>query len=130
MNAYQLAERLEDLQVEYTDDLVHEKCVNMLRQQADRIAELEKNFDALNAKHTKLVIQQSAKPVAWMDKRTNKCVVFINTPPSDDWIPLYTHPADLTDEELVILMNTAKILLQKFVDLTDENIAILKKAQE
>jgi hypothetical protein len=32
------------------------------------------------------------KPVAWMDKRTNKCVVFINTPPSDDWIPLYAHP--------------------------------------
>lgn len=32
------------------------------------------------------------KPVAWMDKRTNKCVVFINTPPSDDWIPLYTSP--------------------------------------
>ena len=33
------------------------------------------------------------EPVAWMDKRTNKCVVFINTPPSNDWIPLYTHPA-------------------------------------
>ena len=45
MNAYQLAERLEDLQVEYTDDLVHEKCVNMLRQQADRIAEYEKSTD-------------------------------------------------------------------------------------
>ena len=34
------------------------------------------------------------EPVAWLDKRTNKCVVFINTPPSDDWIPLYTHPAE------------------------------------
>jgi hypothetical protein len=33
------------------------------------------------------------EPVAWIDKRTNKCVVFINTPPSDDWIPLYTHPS-------------------------------------
>ena len=32
------------------------------------------------------------EPVAWMDKRTNKCVVFINTPPSDNWIPLYTTP--------------------------------------
>jgi len=42
------------------------------------------------------------EPVAWMDKRTNKCVVFINTPPSDDWIPLYTHPAKtLTDEEII-----------------------------
>lgn len=44
MTAYELAERLEDLQVEYTDDLIHEKCVNMLRQQADRIAELEKHW--------------------------------------------------------------------------------------
>jgi len=32
------------------------------------------------------------EPVAWMNIRTSKCVVFINTPPSDDWIPLYTHP--------------------------------------
>ena len=37
------------------------------------------------------------EPVAWMDKRTSKCVVFINTPPSDDWIPLYTHPAKKHD---------------------------------
>jgi hypothetical protein len=44
------------------------------------------------------------EPVAWMDKRTSKCVVFINTPPSDDWIPLYTHPAKtLTDEEIMVL---------------------------
>jgi hypothetical protein len=34
------------------------------------------------------------EPVAWMDKRTNKCVVFINTPPSNDWIPLYAHPSE------------------------------------
>jgi hypothetical protein len=39
------------------------------------------------------------EPVAWMDKRTNKCVVFINTPPSDDWIPLYTHPVKELDEQ-------------------------------
>jgi hypothetical protein len=36
----------------------------------------------------------SSEPVAWLNKRTNKCVVFINTPPSDDWIPLYTHPSE------------------------------------
>ena len=34
------------------------------------------------------------EPVAWLDKRTNKCVVFINTPPSNDWIPLYPHPSE------------------------------------
>ena len=41
------------------------------------------------------------EPVAWMDKRTNKCVVFINTPPSDDWIPLYIHPVkELSEDEI------------------------------
>jgi hypothetical protein len=49
------------------------------------------------------------EPVAWMDKRTNKCVVFINTPPSDDWIPLYTHPVDA--------INTS----EKYVDKNENN---------
>jgi hypothetical protein len=52
--------------------------------------------------------------------------------PTGTWQDIVeSHPAKtLTDEELVILMNTAKILLQKFGDLTDENMAILRKAQE
>ena len=50
------------------------------------------------------------EPVAWMDKRTNKCVVFINTPPSDDWIPLYTHPVKEPDIELI---NKGQELLDK-----------------
>ena len=58
------------------------------------------------------------EPVAWMDKRTNKCVVFINTPPSDDWIPLYTHPVDA--------VNTSEQYVDKNQnnrhDLTDEEI--------
>ena len=71
------------------------------------------------------------EPVAWLDKRTNKCVVFINTPPSDDWIPLYTHPVKtLTNEEI-------KEVYGKYFDV--ENCdwlhlqciqAILRKAQE
>jgi hypothetical protein len=48
-----------------------------------------------------LETMRNNEPVAWMDKRTSKCVVFINTPPSNDWTPLYTHPAKtLTDEEI------------------------------
>jgi hypothetical protein len=68
------------------------------------------------------------EPVAWMDKRTNKCVVFINTPPSDDWIPLYAHPAELTDEEIMEVAYSLKNSYEPY------NInfarAILRKAQE
>lgn len=72
--------------------------------QADRIAELEKDNEAfvkiasdehkiaVEQEQRVLELEKSAEPVAWMDKRTNKCVVFINTPPSDNWIPLYTTP--------------------------------------
>jgi len=75
------------------------------------------------------------EPVAWLDKRTNKCVVFINTPPSDDWIPLYTHPADLIDEEIVELTPWKKFPYESFVEYTIDDVvdfarAILRKAQE
>jgi len=91
------------------------------------------------------------KPVAWMDKRTSKCVVFINTPPSDDWIPLYTHPADesfdrtashmageyvsypaktLTDEEIRALWNPMPDTKVYVRDLLEFARAILRKAQE
>jgi hypothetical protein len=91
------------------------------------------------------------EPVAWMDKRTSKCVVFINTPPSNDWIPLYTHPAktptlvldgnrvypsvkELTDEEILEII-TKVSEEQGLVWLGDKVIfpfarAILRKAQE
>ena len=69
------------------------------------------------------------EPVAWMDKRTNKCVVFINTPPSDDWIPLYTHPVkELTDEEIQQVLNDFDWFV-KFVNPFDFARAILRKAQ-
>jgi hypothetical protein len=91
------------------------------------------------------------EPVAWMDKRTSKCVVFINTPPSDDWIPLYTHPSehDLGIAEAIGFEKGYKAATAK--TLTDEEIqwmidnfvgeegqdwvfqfarAILRKAQE
>ena len=115
MNAYELADELENKPLAYGDCIQDWllDAANMLRQQADRIAELEKNFDALNAKHTKLITQQSAEPVAWMHK-----TYFSNGLYEDDlvWskidensIPLYTapqpHPAKtLTDDEYEKLM--------------------------
>lgn len=92
----------------YTEEFV--------RQQQERIFQLERLADCYvgydcremryiqeienkNAEIEALKYEKSSgvydpEPVAWMDKRTSKCVVFINTPPSDDWIPLYTHPAE------------------------------------
>ena len=92
------------------------------------------------------------EPVAWMDKRTNKCVVFINTPPSDDWIPLYTHPAEhylgvaeaigfdkgykaasvkeLTDEEIIKVYEDMLGVASAKGSAIDFARAILRKAQE
>jgi len=77
-----------------------------------------------------------SEPVAWMDKRTSKCVVFINTPPSNDWIPLYTHPAKtLTDEEIEEFAYAFQLWQLHNPDKALEGIkdfarAILKKASE
>ncbi len=69
------------------------------------------------------------EPVAWMDKRTNKCVVFINTPPSDDWIQLYTHPAKtLTNEEISDIRD--EFFAPDGCNIYTFARALLKKAQE
>jgi hypothetical protein len=48
MNAYELADALlKNLTMEYDCDDYMEQAANMLRQQADRIAELSKNVDEL-----------------------------------------------------------------------------------
>ena len=71
------------------------------------------------------------EPVAWMDKRTNKCVVFINTPPSDDWIPLYTHPHpdNLGLAESIIKQQQAEIEALK-VKAHEWYLIAMEKAQE
>ena len=92
----------------------HSKEVSaMLRQQQAEIEALKQIIDANNLnQNIGQFVKPANEPVAWMDKRTNKCVVFINTPPSDDWIPLYTHPTNLTDEEInvVAILQDAEIV--------------------
>jgi hypothetical protein len=75
------------------------------------------------------------EPVAWMDKRTSKCVVFINTPPSDDWIPLYTHPVKeltpLTENECRAIIEKHNWFAKSWAEMAMEiQDAILRKAQE
>jgi hypothetical protein len=114
MNANELADEFKNRDWDEVDAVLWcEKAATMLRQQQAEIEALKLQL------HTTLTnrdlrtydgkLDMNNEPVAWMDKRTNKCVVFINTPPSDDWIPLYTHPADLTDEEITEVLNDENI---------------------
>ena len=89
MNAYELAEQAESLAYEIPADWSSGKpknvatdIANMLRQQADRIAELEKQ----------------GKPVAWMNGNQicpeigYEATIIIEHPKDLGWIPLYTTP--------------------------------------
>ena len=100
MNAYELADDLESYDWYYEHEVTGSDgytqeiktcntkyvwdAANMLRQQADRIAEMEKQ----------------GKPVAWMDKN-DKTVINLEQKWADD-IPLYTTPQTkpLSDEEI------------------------------
>ncbi len=80
MNAYELA----DLIGMCGDGGYNQDAANMLRQQADRIAELEK----------------VSKPVAWIDYLEHSDLYDLNV--SGRGIPLYTAPQikELSDEEI------------------------------
>jgi hypothetical protein len=68
------------------------------------------------------------KPIAWTDGRGNyfdKNSFF----PVNDLIPLYTHPVELTDEEIALVWDEFSAL-QSPKDIKDFARAILRKAQE
>ena len=102
MNAYELADELKACVDDGSTDLV---CVcdaaNMLRQQADRIAELEKQ----------------GKPVAWMQMhhKDNIPTKFSPVKVWEDDIPLYTTPQikPLSDEEMKELINNFPIIFSR-----------------
>ena len=120
MNPYELAGRLLEKKLYLIQEGVNssylEDASNMLRQQADRIAELEK--ESANLEHSlknALIFIDNAKqsePVAWMDKYGNVCTNIqkkmyagnitaqYNYDLND--IPLYTTPQTkpLSDEEI------------------------------
>jgi hypothetical protein len=102
MNAYELANKMEQLAGHF-----HNEAINMLRQQADRIAELEKlvhqRFDdgkRLGVIETEdRLKQQSAEPFIWLKQDFDG--EWIEVHPNKG-IPLYTTPQikELSDEEL------------------------------
>ena len=105
MNAYELADYIQENYVTNGNDI--EKLANMLRQQADRIAELEKQLDLhKNAHHKCVEIMQEkhSEPVAWMQMhhKDNIPTKFSPVKVWEDDIPLYTTPQTkpLSDEEI------------------------------
>ena len=115
MNAYELADCLEALCRESKGSFTKDAYI-MLRQQADRIAELEK----------------VSKPVAWMDYLEHSDVYDLNV--SGRGIPLYTTPQikELSDEEIIQVFDECYPNNGDgdVVTLIDFARAILKKASD
>jgi hypothetical protein len=103
MNAYKLADQLDN--VKYQNGAKpFEMYANMLRQQADRIAELEKCLFQMQNACIDLT-EQSAEPVAWIDPKELDMDVSTTVTKNkqfDTDIPLYTTPQTkpLSDEEI------------------------------
>ena len=135
MNAYELADEFDWM----TEEKIVQWCndvVNMLRQQADRIAELEKCLFQMQNACIDLT-KQNSEPVAWIDPKelqdpelTSTAVSKNKMYPQD--IPLYTTPRELSDEEIEKLQaeHTEKGHFADTLNVKDFARAILKKASE
>ena len=92
-----------------------------------KIAELEKQIVA---------IDMNNEPVAWIEPITESVMkdydyqnnLFANE--TGDWIPLYTHPAELTDEEIIKVYEDMLGVASAKGSAIDFARAILRKAQE
>ncbi len=116
MNAYELADELQELDSRlHLIDLF--KSANMLRQQADRIAELEKGGEVAGRFYWESVVDGHVMAVpSEGTPHYNK----------DDF-PLYTAPRELSDEEIRYIWQDCKGQVN---DLVIFARAILKKASE
>lgn len=69
------------------------------------------------------------KPVAWWDGNPKNAIGISKTKDCDDWLPLYTHPAELTDEEIISTMVQFDVYSSDDHCLIEAGRAILIKAQ-
>ena len=91
MNAYELANELQKFATGKAND-IHWRGVLMLRQQADRIAELEKDLEGCEYfLKTNPIEQSNNEPTAWIDYLQHSDVYDLNV--SGRGIPLYTRPS-------------------------------------
>ncbi len=125
MNAYELANKMEQLAGHF-----HNEAINMLRQQADRIAQLEKKCKWYDDTYRLPTDQQSAEPFIWLKQDFDG--EWIEVHPNKG-IPLYTAPRELSDEEINELVNKYLYVLNDVPyanDIKDFAKAILKKASK
>ena len=96
MNANELADKVIEVLGEFW---LSTQCATMLRQQQAEIEALKQIIDANNLnQNIGQFVKPTNKPVAWMDYLEHSDVYDLNV--SGRGIPLYTHPAELTDEEI------------------------------
>ena len=112
MNAYELADYL-DNNVEamlISEQPYIDNAANMLRQQADKIAELEKLVAEMKYEKSSGVYEKQSEPVAWMYQNASGEMKMLGNTRLEEWvtkfgckeIPLYTTPQTkpLSDEEI------------------------------
>ena len=74
------------------------------------------------------------EPVAWMNKIATSWITTIPDEFKDEWIPLYTHLVELTNEEILSLTGFKDNPYDNFIEYEKEDLiefarAILRKAQ-
>ena len=81
------------------------------------------------ADERKRKIKMNNEPVAWWDGNVRNEIGISKTKECNDWQPLYTHPPDLTEDELAVLIASVPIR-PSYEDLNNFADAILRKASE
>ena len=130
MNANELANLLE---VDSWYKLVtREEIATMLRQQQTEIEALKQIIDANNLnQNIGQFVKPTNEPVAWMltlPDGTHDWILDGNG--CESYIPLYTHPVELTDEEIDAVGDKVSNLIDTYAGRREFARAILRKAQE
>ena len=106
----------------------------LLRQQQAEIEALKQIIDANNLnQNIGQFVKPTNEPVAWMNKIATSWVTTTPDEFKDEWIPLYTHPAELTDEEIIeigLLTTDPRFSHIESPLLLEFARAILRKAQK
>ena len=125
MNAYELADEL-IAKKNIFDKPRNTDAANMLRQQADRIADLEKEVEeyeeleqnymkAIQRLQDRLQKEKQSEPVAWMQMhyKDNVPTKFSPVKVWEDDIPLYTTPQTkpLSDEEIDKILESLDVYI-------------------
>jgi hypothetical protein len=100
MNAYELADIVDKWAYKESAEYLTD-AATLIRQQADRIRNLEKTLGFKNSGYETINL---TPPVAWMQHHdeTGKVTKYSPVQTWEDDIPLYTHPVKtLTDEEIL-----------------------------